>query len=395
MMMPPMMRYPHPSPSSSGGGGSYVIIFVVVLGVGVLAGILFLVYRASTDKGTDKTLKVGGNLADVIESTEDARQAIADASQDMEAAERARQESIQADKERQKVEDELRKREEELAAARLEEDRRANTAAIAEEERQAQLRRAEEERKYQEQRAAEERQRQAALPPEPRLISIGKGNIHWHGMWKDSESNRNLPILALRNVQSYAADDNNKEALDKAALWAAVLGYRVFGIEAGREVWFGNDLVGAKRNGHADNTGEWRYKGGNWIMSLYSIPDPTFGNLTSGMRTSAVLAGGWPPTGARPVAYVGCYRDERNDGRVMNRDKIGSWNNMNSCALSADMRGRKYFGIENGEDCYVRDDDNLQMITRNGNYNDCTQRDAEGNGMGAPWRISLYQFLDQ
>lgn len=90
-----------------------------------------------------------------------------------------------------------------------------------------------------------------------------------------------------------------------------------------------------------------------------------------------------------PLSYVslGCILDDTT--RVMNK----TWTKVNSveeCARIGKASGRKYFGMENGNECYVAD-----LLSKNipstGCNIPCSSGGASG-GCGGYWRLNLYQF---
>lgn len=113
--------------------------------------------------------------------------------------------------------------------------------------------------------------------------------------------------------------------------------------------------------------------------TVYLSAPQTTATSSTATQTSAVANGGY--------VSLGCILDESS--RVMNQ----TWTSARSvedCARIGKASGRRYFGIENGGECYVSDVLSKKVLTT-GCDAPCASGGANG-GCGGSWRLNLYEF---
>lgn len=118
------------------------------------------------------------------------------------------------------------------------------------------------------------------------------------------------------------------------------------------------------------------------VTSYLSAPQSTAqttATSSAATQTSPVANGGY--------VSLGCILDDSS--RVMNQ----TWTSARSvedCARIGKASGRRYFGIENGGECYVSDVLSKKVPTT-GCDAPCGPGGASG-GCGGSWRLNLYEF---
>jgi hypothetical protein len=137
--------------------------------------------------------------------------------------------------------------------------------------------------------------------------------------------------------------------------------------------------------------------GGPTRMSVYQLTGTTPATTTSvasstvvkqstSARASTASTSASTPTTASYVS-LGCILDDST--RVMNGSRT-IVKSVNECAQIGKASARKYFGLENGNECYVSD-----LLSKNipstGCNIPCSSGGATG-GCGGNWRLNLYQF---
>lgn len=97
------------------------------------------------------------------------------------------------------------------------------------------------------------------------------------------------------------------------------------------------------------------------------------------------------PSSTRTWAYRGCIAD--GSARAINQTALTSWDmTIGQCGSVALSGGFKYFGLENGVQCFVSN-----TIAYNTTVNTCTQKcggDATGATLcGGPWSLTVYEVV--
>ena len=110
------------------------------------------------------------------------------------------------------------------------------------------------------------------------------------------------------------------------------------------------------------------------------VPTPQTSTTSSSASQSS-------PTASSNYVSLGCILDDSS--RVMNQSRT-SVRSVDDCARIGKASGRRYFGLENGSECYVAD-----VLSKNVPTTGCNAPCPSGTssgGCGGTWRINLYEF---
>ncbi|GFR46046.1 hypothetical protein Agub_g7515 [Astrephomene gubernaculifera] len=90
--------------------------------------------------------------------------------------------------------------------------------------------------------------------------------------------------------------------------------------------------------------------------------------------------------------YLGCYKDAQFEGRIIpnGRLDIGKTVTVANCRAAAIKNGYRFFGLENGNECWMTND--IWTTTRNGQTYDtqCNLKCTDGSKCGGNLAMSLY-----
>ena len=183
-------------------------------------------------------------------------------------------------------------------------------------------------------------------------------------------------------------------SVDECARIGRASGRRYFGIEAGNEC-FVADIV-SKRNlatgcdRPCPSGGLAGECGGHWRMNLYDFSSSYTTTSSSPTSSSPTVSPSIPPISSG-YAYQGCIGD--TSSRAINQTWMtSSTMTIAACSEVARTAGKRYFGLQNGNQCFVSN-----ALAFRTSSTRCTKECAGDKTAicGGNWAISLYTWNDQ
>ena len=223
------------------------------------------------------------------------------------------------------------------------------------------------------------------------MACIGDATTVCGGGWRITTYSRTAPVQPIASVPGWTYSNCYVDAdtrslptkqpddatMTPAKCAALCTGRNVFGIEYGVECYCGDT-----------------------ISTSLIASDPTTCNVACGGQSNFVCGGGWrltvytrtPPVVQQVAGWqsVGCVSDSAT--RTLTGAVFGNQADITPAKCATLCTGSKYFGVENGNECYCGNTLPSGLTAPAGDCSfRCTGNDAYQFGGG--WRLNVYQVL--